>query len=372
MVNMVVDIIVPVYNVSKYLNKCIESLLAQTYKYIKIILVDDGSTDGSEKICDNYARIDDRINVIHKENGGLVSAWTMGIKNSKSEWVVFVDGDDWVEYKHIELLVKEQIESSADIVVTRMKQIDKGNEKFIEFCVPEGRYIGEKLKTELHPVMINAGGFERRGVPFSRCSKLIRKSIIIRNLKYSYEKATYEEDFNIIAPCLMDAKAISMLKVEGAAYCYRKVESSMLHGYDRNMSNSIYHIYPILLKACKSKNMGGFVRQIQFEYVSAVVRLFLNETKNSEGYINMSRIIKKYLTDRLFQQSLEIVDAGIPVNAFTSSEITANANSEGSHTASIVRAVFAPTPLTPSKSSNIFNSSRVLKPKILMSSSLTL
>ena len=97
---MVVDIIVPVYNVSKYLNKCIESLLAQTYKYIKIILVDDGSTDGSEKICDNYARIDDRINVIHKENGGLVSAWTMGIKNSKSEWVVFVDGDDWVEYKH--------------------------------------------------------------------------------------------------------------------------------------------------------------------------------------------------------------------------------------------------------------------------------
>ena len=197
MVNMVVDIIVPVYNVSKYLNKCIESLLAQTYKYIKIILVDDGSTDGSEKICDNYARIDDRINVIHKENGGLVSAWTMGIKNSKSEWVVFVDGDDWVEYKHIELLVKEQIESSADIVVTRMKQIDKGNEEFIEFCVPEGRYIGEKLKTELHPVMINAGGFERRGVPFSRCSKLIRKSIIIRNLKYSYEKATYEEDFNI-------------------------------------------------------------------------------------------------------------------------------------------------------------------------------
>lgn len=119
----------------------------------------------------------------------------------------------------------------------------------------------------------------------------------------------HEEDFNIIAPCLMDAKAISMLKVEGAAYCYRKVESSMLHGYDRNMSNSIYHIYPILLKACKSKNMGGFVRQIQFEYVSAVVRLFLNETKNSEGYINMSRIIKKYLTDRLFQQSLEIVDA---------------------------------------------------------------
>lgn len=107
----------------------------------------------------------------------------------------------------------------------------------------------------------------------------------------------------------MDAKAISLLKVEGAAYCYRKVESSMLHGYDCNMSNSIYHIYPILLKACKSKNMGGFVRQIQFEYVSAVVRLFLNETKNSEGYINMSRIIKKYLTDRLFQQSLEIVDA---------------------------------------------------------------
>lgn len=119
MVNMVVDIIVPVYNVSKYLNKCIESLLAQTYKYIKIILVDDGSTDGSEKICDNYARIDDRINVIHKENGGLVSAWTMGIKNSKSEWVVFVDGDDWVEYKHIELQFQNPLDNQCQRIQLR-------------------------------------------------------------------------------------------------------------------------------------------------------------------------------------------------------------------------------------------------------------
>ena len=80
-----ITVFTPTYNRRKSLPRVFESLKRQTFRDFIWIIVDDGSTDGSEKICDNYARIDDRINVIHKENGGLVSAWTMGIKNSKSE-----------------------------------------------------------------------------------------------------------------------------------------------------------------------------------------------------------------------------------------------------------------------------------------------
>ena len=90
-----ISIVVPVYNVpEKYLRACIESLINQTYKVIEIILVDDGSKDQSGMICDQYANLDSRIKVIHKQNGGLSAARNTGYNHSKYEWLMFVDGDD--------------------------------------------------------------------------------------------------------------------------------------------------------------------------------------------------------------------------------------------------------------------------------------
>ena len=92
-----ISIIVPIYNVEKYVRQCIESIINQTYKNIQIILVDDGSTDTSGLICDEYASIDDRIEVIHKKNGGLDSARKAGIAIASGKYVGYVDGDDWIE-----------------------------------------------------------------------------------------------------------------------------------------------------------------------------------------------------------------------------------------------------------------------------------
>ena len=102
-----VDVIVPVYNTEKYLPKCIESILAQTYKNIELILVDDGSLDDSGRICDEYAAQDSRIQVIHKENGGVSKARNSGIDKAKGEWLLFVDSDDWVEEKYVETFLKQ-------------------------------------------------------------------------------------------------------------------------------------------------------------------------------------------------------------------------------------------------------------------------
>ena len=99
-----ISIIVPVYNVEEYLKECIDSIINQTYKRIEIILVDDGSTDKSGKICDDYAKIDKRIKVVHKENGGLSDARNVGISVSSGKYIAFVDSDDWVEktmYKNV-------------------------------------------------------------------------------------------------------------------------------------------------------------------------------------------------------------------------------------------------------------------------------
>ena len=95
--NIKISIIVPVYNIEKYISECIESIINQTYKNLQIILVDDGSTDKSGIICDEYARKDTRINVIHQKNGGLVSARKSGLRNVEGEFVGFVDGDDYIE-----------------------------------------------------------------------------------------------------------------------------------------------------------------------------------------------------------------------------------------------------------------------------------
>lgn len=102
--NPLVSVVVPVYNVASYLEQCLDSVVNQTYKNLEIILVDDGSTDGSGAICDRYAEKDSRIQVIHKENGGLSSARNVGLERITGEWALFVDSDDWIELNTLELL----------------------------------------------------------------------------------------------------------------------------------------------------------------------------------------------------------------------------------------------------------------------------
>lgn len=111
-----ISVIIPVYNVEKYLQECLNSVIAQTYKNIEIIVIDDGSTDNSGKICDEYAKKDNRIKVIHKANGGLSDARNFGIDISKGKYVYFVDSDDYIDIDTIESMYKIAKDYSADIV----------------------------------------------------------------------------------------------------------------------------------------------------------------------------------------------------------------------------------------------------------------
>ncbi|MBQ9135756.1 MAG: glycosyltransferase [Lachnospiraceae bacterium] len=125
---MLISVIVPVYNIEKYIARCIESLINQTYKDLEIILVDDGSTNSAGEICDEYAKKDARIKVIHRINGGLSTARNTGIAAATGEYIAFVDGDDWVEdtmYEEMAELAKEQ---QADLVVCRYRCIYKNHQ----------------------------------------------------------------------------------------------------------------------------------------------------------------------------------------------------------------------------------------------------
>lgn len=118
-----ISVIIPIYNVEKYLTKCLESVINQTYNNLEIILVDDGSTDNSGKICDEFSRIDKRIKVIHKNNGGLSDARNKGIESSTGKYISFIDSDDLVNRNMIEILRKNLLDFDADISICAFKKV---------------------------------------------------------------------------------------------------------------------------------------------------------------------------------------------------------------------------------------------------------
>jgi len=123
-----ISVIVPVYNVEKYLARCIDSILAQTFADFECILIDDGSSDNSPAICDEYAKKDDRIKVIHKENGGVSSARNTGLDVAQGEWITFIDSDDWVENNILDLLLNNAVKNNCDMSVCGLRSLDE-NEK---------------------------------------------------------------------------------------------------------------------------------------------------------------------------------------------------------------------------------------------------
>jgi len=142
-----ISVIVPIYNVEKYLHRCIDSILAQTFIDFDLVLVDDGSPDNCGKICDEYADKDSRIHVIHKENGGLSEARNEGIAsaftNSDSEWITFIDSDDWVHPKYLEALYNAVVSTGLNISVCGFEPTD-GDDPIVD----EDKLTYEILSTE--------------------------------------------------------------------------------------------------------------------------------------------------------------------------------------------------------------------------------
>ena len=125
---MKVSVIIPVYKVEQYLDKCVESVVNQTYKDLEIILVDDGSPDNCPKMCDDWAKKDDRIKVIHKQNGGVSSARNNALEIFKGDYVCFVDSDDTINPQYVEILLKTLNENNADVAVCTWKKVQNINQ----------------------------------------------------------------------------------------------------------------------------------------------------------------------------------------------------------------------------------------------------
>ena len=169
-----ISIVVPVHNVpEKYLRACIESLINQTYKVIEIILVDDGSKDQSGMICDQYANLDSRIKVIHKQNGGLSAARNTGYNHSKYEWLMFVDGDDYVDNNFCYAMLNAAIQYDVDLVMCGMyKDYGKTREKYT-YYIPANVKFEKKDCIWLQEQLLHFDG----NIATAYC-KLINKKVL--------------------------------------------------------------------------------------------------------------------------------------------------------------------------------------------------
>ena len=175
-----ISVIIPVYNTKDYLDQCLGSIQRQTLRDIEVIIIDDGSNDGSEKICDEYGKRDNRFHILHQKNAGLAAARNIGIEQSRADYIMWADSDDWVEPTFCEEALKAVTENRADIVVFRyILQTNRGPEETKPF--PKvGIIIKEKAMTEYWPII----------TPIV-WNKLYRRNLF-KNVQYP-EGHTYED-----------------------------------------------------------------------------------------------------------------------------------------------------------------------------------
>lgn len=216
--NPYISIVIPIYNVEQYLEKCLNSVLQQTYQDFELILVDDGSTDASKEICDRFASLDSRIIVIHKQNDGLVSARKAGLVRASGEFVGCVDPDDWIEKDYYDQMIQAQKETGADIVAGNHFR-DIGPQSY---TVPNNIPIGLYRKEDILHKMIYTGIFFEFGLHPSLCTKLIRKKILDITQMSVNEDIFCEEDGAVIYPSVLEADKILITDVCGYHYVQRQ------------------------------------------------------------------------------------------------------------------------------------------------------
>lgn len=247
-----ISIIVPVYKVEKYIKQCIESIIKQTYKDIEIILVDDGSPDNCPAICDGYAESDKRIKVVHKPNGGLISARKAGLQASTGEYVCFVDGDDWIEpdmYEHIAGAVDL---TDADCIITQFYYAYPDKEEKSRYKLNKELYTRSDIETEIFPTMLFDNQYYRFGIYPCCWTKVFKRELLIKHLMDADDRIRIGEDIAFTYPCLMECQSIAF--VDKALYHYRINSESMTKAYDPVLQDIIYLPYQALIK--KSNDLG--------------------------------------------------------------------------------------------------------------------
>lgn len=218
-----VSVIIPIYNVSIYIQDCVLSVLNQSYENVEIILVDDGSSDESGQLCDELAKRDSKIIVVHKENGGLSDARNTGIRVATGDYILFLDGDDfWDDSEALLRLVQRVTKTNGDVInYSYKKYFDSDGRKIPYIREKKEMPLGLLTKEERIKDLI-----DRDLYIASACNKMIKKSLFMKNDLF-FRKNIYSEDIEWCARLLVCSEKMDF--VDENFYCYRQRENSITH-----------------------------------------------------------------------------------------------------------------------------------------------
>ena len=230
---MFFSIIVPVYNIEKYLRACLESIKSQTFSDFEVIMIDDGSTDDSPNICDEYAVNDSRFTVTHKMNGGVVSARKTAARLASGDYVVTVDGDDYIEKNLLENLYREISTYNPEYVAYGYREVDEaGQVNFERFNdINEGYYTKQELDKLREGFMYdrNKPGINGGNLIFSLWTKAIERSIYVESQMKVDDKVEKGDDLVVNIYALSRANSVLVSKISG--YYYRQQPGSITHRF---------------------------------------------------------------------------------------------------------------------------------------------
>lgn len=242
------SVIVPIYGIESYLPQCVDSLLMQSYKDFELILVDDGSPDRCPEICDSYARKDQRIKVIHKPNGGLVSARQAGIEVATGEYVVNVDGDDWVSPQMLERMYLRIMENGADVVMMSHYLAYEDRTVAVKQTFPNGFYDKAAMEREIYPNMLL--NEEMQHIDYFLWVKAFRRSLITPYQLAVDRRISFGEDVACLMPMLFAAQSIYIS--EDPLYYYRYRMTSMSRNFQPKLYEQLIYLAQSLEKLTES------------------------------------------------------------------------------------------------------------------------
>lgn len=288
---MLISVIIPVYNVEDYLHYAIESLEKQTYGNFEIILVNDGSTDDSGKLCDEYSEKYSNVRVFHKENGGLSDARNFGVQKAKGEFITFLDPDDYLEVYSLELLAGIQEKYNCDIVSTRVKATELYN-VYSNHSLTEEDF--ENVLLMDGDVFLEEAYYDKVAT-VSACGKLYRRSI----LKIPFPKGRIYEDLYIISEHVEKANKIVHTPIQ--IYNYYKRQGSIVNSrftskqydffdamnHNRTVIKDKYNNKPSLENAVNAKEVIGSFKIIGSAYKTSITDVYKIRKIIKRNYTNI-------------------------------------------------------------------------------------
>ena len=304
--NGLVTIVLPVYNVELYLDRCMKSIVNQTYTNLEILLIDDGSTDSSALICDEWTNKDSRIKVIHKQNEGLGLARNTGIDNATGEYICFFDSDDFIELNTIEKVYNKAAETNADIVTFGFNTVDSKGD-ITKRTIPQSDkilYQGEEVLADFLPDLIapnSETGINKNFWMSAWASMYSMKLIREVNWKFVSERLIISEDVYSLLELYSSVKRVAICKEAFYNYCENDTNSlTRKFRKDRYLQQKKFLL--ACLEICTDKQYSLEVRRrLYYQFLGNTIGAIKRIIMSNEKIINRYRTVKYILNDELLQ-----------------------------------------------------------------------